>query len=144
MAYSDLSALQQRMPEQTLIDLSDDIGAGAIDQEVVDRAIADADTEIDSYLAGRYPVPVEPVPALLQRLSLDLAVEIFYGRRPDLDMPEAVKAAARNARALLARIAAKDAHLPGVAEMDNSGSVAAGAMFIGSGRLFSREKLKDM
>lgn len=144
MAYSDLTALQQRMPEQTLIDLTDDAGAGVVNQEVIDRTIGDADTEIDSYLAGRYLVPVSPIPALLQRLSLDLAVEILYGRKPELDLPEAVKAAAKNARSLLARIAAKDAHLPGVAEADNSGSTAAGAVFTGNGRLFTRTTLKGM
>lgn len=144
MAYSDLAALQQRMPEQTLIDLTDDTGAGTVDEDVIGRAIADADTEIDSYLYGRYPVPVDPVPALLQRLSLDLSVEILYGRRPDLDMPEAVKAAAKNARALLARIAAKDAHLPSVAEADTSGTSSAGAVFVAEDRLFTRTSLKGM
>lgn len=144
MAYSDLAALQQRMPAQTLINLTDDAGAGAVDEDVVDRVIADADAEIDSYIAGRYAVPVDPVPAMLRLLSLNISVEILYGRRPDLDLPEAVKTAAKNARALLARIAAKDAHLPGVAEADKSGSAAAGGVFSGNGRLFTRESLKGM
>jgi phage gp36-like protein len=144
MAYSDLAALQQRMPAQTLIDLTDDADAGAVDEEVVDRAIADADAEIDSYLVGRYAVPVDPVLPMVRLLSLNLSVEILYGRRPDLDLPEAAKTAAKNARALLARIAAKDAHLPGVAEADNSGSVSAGAVFSGSERMFTRESLKGM
>ncbi len=144
MAYSDLASLRQRMPEQVIIDLTDDQHTGLVNEEPVDRAIADADTEIDSYLAGRYSVPVDPVPALLQRLSLDLSVESLYGRQPALDMPEAVKTAAKNARALLARIAAKDAHLPGVAETDNSGGTAAGAVFSGPGRLFTRDSLKGM
>ena len=144
MAYSDLAALQQRMPAQTLIDLTDDAGGGVVNEDVTGRAIADADTEIDSYLAGRYPVPVDPVPALLQRLSLDLSVESLYGRQPALDMPEAVKTAAKNARALLARIEAKDAHLPGVAEAGASGTSSSGAMFIGDNRLFTRDSLKGM
>lgn len=144
MAYSDLAALQQRMPEQVIIDLTDDQHTGLVNEDPVDRAIADADTEIDSYLIGRYPVPVDPPPALLQRLSLDLAVEILYARQPALDVPEAVVRAAKNGRALLARIAAKDAHLSGVAETDNSGSAAAGAVFSGPGRLFTRDSLRGM
>ncbi|WP_051554371.1 gp436 family protein [Desulfobulbus elongatus] len=144
MAYSDLAALQERVPAQTLIDLTDDAGADQVDQGVIDRAVADADTEIDSYLAGRYRVPVAPVPDLLRRLSLDLAVEILYGRRPDIDVPKSVASAAQNARSLLRRIAAKEAHLPGVSEADASGSSNAGAMFIGPGRLFTRSALKGM
>lgn len=144
MAYSDLASLRQRMPEQVIIDLTDDQHTGLVNEEPVDRAIADADTEIDSYLIGRYPVPVDPAPALLQRLSLDLAVEILYGRQPALDVPEAVVRAAKNGRTLLARIAAKDAHLPGVAETDTSGTSSSGAMFISNERLFTRDSLKGM
>ncbi len=144
MAYSDLASLRQRMPEQTLIDLTDDVGAGAVNEDVTNRAIADADTEIDSHLAGRYPVPVDPAPDLLQRLSLDLAVEILYGRRPDIEEPKAVVNAAQNARKLLARIAAKEAHLPGVAETAASGASSSGAMFTGPDRLFTRDSLRGM
>jgi len=141
--YSDLAALQQRLPEQTIIDLTDDADTGVVDSDVVDRAITDADTEIDSRLStnSRYTVPVDPVPALLVRLSLDLAIEILYGRRPDLDTPEAVIRAAKNARSLLSDIAAKKADLPGVAEATSSTS-SAGASFTANDRLFTRDKMR--
>ena len=138
--YSDLAALKERMPEQTIIDLTDDSGAGVVDQDVVDRAITDADTEIDSYLAGRYSVPVSPVPDLLKRLSLDLAIEILYGRRPDYDATEAVVRAAKNARALLVNISSRKAELPGVSEAETVTSSSSGAVFVSGDRLFTRSK----
>ena len=58
-----------------MILLSDDTMAAQINMDAIDRFFADADTEINSYIASRYAVPVDPVPALLERLSLDLAIE---------------------------------------------------------------------
>jgi phage gp36-like protein len=139
--YSDLIALKERLPEQTIIDLTDDAGLNVVDPEGVDRAIGDADTEIDAKIGGRYTVPVTPVPPLLQRLSLDLAIEILYGRRPDLETPEAVIRAAKNARLLLSEIAAGKASLPGVAEDTTDSTSGAGASFTANERLFTRSRM---
>ncbi len=144
MSYATLNELLQRLDEQTVILLSDDTMAAMINMDAVDRAFADADTEIDSYIGGRYAVPVIPVPALLQRLSLDLAIEGLYTRRPHFDTPEAVVRAAKNARSLLAQIAANKAEIPGVAEADNSGTTAAGASFTTDERLFTRTTMRGM
>jgi len=144
MSYATLTELLQRLDEQTVILLSDDTMAGAVNTDAVDRAFADADTEIDSYIGARYAVPVDPVPALLQRLSLDLAIEGLYTRRPHVDTPEAVVRAAKNARTLLANIAANKADIPGVAEADTSGTTAAGASFVAGDRLFTRTTMRGM
>jgi phage gp36-like protein len=47
----------------------------------VDEAIALADAEIDAYCGGRYRVPVSPVPELLKKLSLDIAIYGLYSRK---------------------------------------------------------------
>ena len=41
---------------------------------IIDEAIADADGEIDGYLAKRYAVPIDPAPKILNKLSKDIAV----------------------------------------------------------------------
>lgn len=144
MAYATLAELLQRIDERTIIGLTDDAKTGAVDADAVERAFADADTEIDSYIGGRYAVPVDPVPALLQRLSLDLGIEGLYTRRPHVPTPEAVTRAAKNARILLANIAANKATIPGIAEMDTSGAATAKASFVAEGRLFTRTSLRGM
>ena len=144
MAYATLTELLQRLDEQSVILLTDDALAVAVDTDAVDRAFADADTEIDSYIATRYAVPMSPVPALVQRLSLDLAIEGLYTRRPHVATPEAVTRSAKNARLLLANIAANKASIPGVAELDTSGTEAAGASFEAGERLFTRTTLRGM
>lgn len=143
MAYSDLAALRKRVPEQVLIDLTDDDDLGQVGQAVVDQAIADADAEINTYLSERYALPVSPVTDQVQLLSLSLAVENLYGRNPGLDVPEAVVRAAKNARALLGKIADGMA-LPGVAEKNDTGTGNSGAMFVAPDRLFTRDSLKGM
>jgi len=85
MAYSTEADIKKQLPEEQLIELSDDDGDGVADSGVVERAITDADAEIDSYLSVRYTVPLSPVPARAQQLSVDIAIWNLYSRRTVLD-----------------------------------------------------------
>lgn len=49
-----------------------DPAAADYDPAVFDRAVADADAEIDSYLAARYPLPLAAVPPVLTRIAADI------------------------------------------------------------------------
>lgn len=76
MAYSSLELLKDRYGERMLLDLSDrgESTVGVIDLKLVNRAIADADAEIDGYLRGRYALPLLAVPPVLTDLSLRIAI----------------------------------------------------------------------
>ena len=80
MAYSTIDDIKKLLPEQELIVLTDDESLGTVDQGRVTEAIEQADAEIDSYCAVRYSVPVSPVPAMLRKLSVDIAVYTLYSR----------------------------------------------------------------
>ncbi len=80
MAYSTIDDIRKLLPEEELIALTDDEALGAVNQGRVDEAIAQADAEVDSYCAVRYSVPVTPVPELLKKLSVDIAVYALYSR----------------------------------------------------------------
>ena len=41
---------------------------------IIEGAIADADAEIDGYLAKRYAVPLSPAPKVINKFSKDIAV----------------------------------------------------------------------
>lgn len=43
-------------------------------EPLIEAAIADADAEIDGYLAKRYTVPISPAPRVLNKFSKDIAV----------------------------------------------------------------------
>lgn len=45
---------------------------------VVQRALDDARNTIDSHIGGRYPLPIAPVPEILERLACDLARFYLY------------------------------------------------------------------
>ena len=55
---------------------------------LIEAAIADADGEIDGYLAKRYTVPISPAPRVLNKFSKDSAVYNRREHRPkDLSQP---------------------------------------------------------
>lgn len=85
MPYSTLTDIQDIIKEQFLIQLTDDENTGSVDTAKTDKAIADADELIDGYLRGRYTLPLSPVPGLIRKLSVDIAIFNLYSRRPEGD-----------------------------------------------------------
>jgi phage gp36-like protein len=81
MPYSTLDDLKDQVPEDELIQLTDDEELGQVDQAVAAKAIADADAEIDSYCGTRYDVPFTAVPPIIRKLSVDMAIYNLYARR---------------------------------------------------------------
>ncbi len=81
MAYCTQSDIIEQLDEDILVQLTDDAGTGDVDESAVERAIADADAEIDAYCQGRYDIPLSPVPAMIRRISVDIAVYHLCSRR---------------------------------------------------------------
>ena len=81
MAYCTLDDLKEKISEDQLIQLTDDDDAGAIASSRTDRAIQDAESEIDSYCAARYKVPLYPVPGIIRKYCVDIAVYNLFQRR---------------------------------------------------------------
>src|SRR3989304_6022294 len=92
MAYCTHADLLQRLSEQDLIDLTDKTGTGELDSDAEARAIADADAEIDSYCGSNYTVPFSPVPAMIRKISVDIAIYDLYGLNPTQKLPDDIKA----------------------------------------------------
>ncbi len=87
MPYSSLADIEERIPAAELAQLcydgsTDDAEAqAAAVTAVTDKAIADADAEIDGYCAGRYTTPMSPVPAIIAKFSAEIAVYNVFSRR---------------------------------------------------------------
>ena len=73
MPYIVQGDLETRFGSTELAELTDHINGAVIDAEVVGRAIADAEAEIDGYLAARYQLPLVSVPPVLARIAADIA-----------------------------------------------------------------------
>ena len=81
MSYCTQADILEQLDEDVLIQLTDDDDLGAVDSDAVTRAIADADAEIDSYCGTRHTLPFSPVPVMVRKLSVDLAIYNLYARR---------------------------------------------------------------
>ncbi|MBN1867117.1 DUF1320 family protein [Candidatus Sumerlaeota bacterium] len=102
--YCTQADIETRLDPKHLVELADDDADGMTDATVVQAAIADADALIDSHLAARYRVPLDPVPALATKLSADLAVAALFARRRESASP-VHEERARIAAALLGELA---------------------------------------
>lgn len=103
MAYAVQADLVERFGEAELVRLTDRATppTGQIDAAVVSRAIADAEAEINGYLAARYTLPLASTPEILKRLSCDLARYLLY----DDVAPDQIRDRYKDAVALLKGIA---------------------------------------
>lgn len=88
MPYCTLEDLLKAIPEANLIQLTDDSGTGTLDIAKIEDALLYAEQLINAYLRGRYSVPLSPVPELIKRLAVDLAIFYLYSRRFELAVPE--------------------------------------------------------
>lgn len=73
--YAIRQDMIDRFGEPEILQLTDrlDPPVGAIDDTVLNEALDDADGMVDSYLAGRYALPLASVPKILKRYACDIA-----------------------------------------------------------------------
>jgi phage gp36-like protein len=127
-----------RFDEDELIRLSDRENTGAINADVVASKLADADAEIDGYLAGRYTLPLTSVPEALRRIACDIARYHLYDDR----VTEAVQKRYDDAIKFLRMVAKGEVQL-GVDTGGAAPVVSAGPQFYQGEAVFSRYKLRD-
>lgn len=77
MSYCTQQDLIDRYGESELIELTDREQVGEINTAILDRAISDADGEIDGYLI-KFVRPIAPVPKVLVRIACDITRFYLY------------------------------------------------------------------
>ena len=77
--YCTKADLLNRFREYELIRLTDD------DDDVLNQAINDATAEIDSYLIGRYVIPLENPTADIIHKACDLTLFYLHSNRGEID-----------------------------------------------------------
>jgi phage gp36-like protein len=75
--YCTPDDLITRFGEDELIQLTDMQNAGQMDMDVINTAIADAESIIDGYISARYP-NLNPVPNSIKRMAADIARYQLY------------------------------------------------------------------
>ncbi|MGN7832659.1 gp436 family protein [Pseudoxanthomonas sp. 22568] len=92
MPYATQNDLVERFGETEVIQLSDRDNTGTINVPVVAAKLADADAEIDAYLAKRFQLPLPTVPTVLKRVACDIARYHLYDDRATDDVVRRYKA----------------------------------------------------
>ena len=134
--YITLDDLKDLLSEEELIQLSDDNNTGAVDEEIVNRAIEDASSEIDAYLTAKMDVPLSYVPQIIKKLCVDIAVYNLFSRRLQDEMSENIRIRYQDAIKLLKMIAEGKLEITGGVGVKAKGYVKKG------GRVFSRVTMK--
>ncbi|MHB1183393.1 MAG: gp436 family protein [Desulfobulbia bacterium] len=136
--YGSKQDMIDRYGEEELIQLTDRVDAGIIDDTVLDQARADADAEIDGYLAGRYQLPLAEVPPSLVRVACEITRYHLYDDAVTDNVKDRYDNAVRFLRALAkgdvtmvqsTGAAADTSESAGVAEFETSRSVFTGGGF---------------
>lgn len=99
MAYATLQDLIDDFGASEMVALTDreDPPAGQVDTDVVDKALAGADAQINGYLAGRYALPLSETPDLVRDIAVALAIYALHR----YEVPEQVREKHKIARAQL-------------------------------------------
>lgn len=139
MTYASAQQLEDQFGNRLLVDLSDraDPPAGAIDTDVLGRALTDADAVIDGYLASRYQLPLETVPPLVQSIASAIAIYKLHTFSPDTKIEEDHKHALR----MLELIAKGTVRLP-VAGLEPKGTGGSTARSTDRPRNLTQDNMK--
>lgn len=137
MAYSTKAGILKQISETVLIQLTDDKNIGIVDDIIINQAIADADAEIDSYCGNRHTVPFSAVPAIIEKMSVDIAIYNLYSRRKGApeDRQKRYDNAIRFLRDVSKGAVSLGADAPPPTTTENTVSIA------GNDRIFTRGKL---
>lgn len=152
MAYSMRLEVREMIKDDVLNTLIGDVyiedqnEREALFAEKIDTAIADADGEIDGYLAKRYPVPLNPAPKIIQKFSKDIAVYNLFSRIGIDEQSEQKNILNRYHAAIkFLTLLAEGKVSIGADGTDETASAARmGFTVKASPRLFSRETLRGM
>jgi phage gp36-like protein len=110
MSYASQADMEERFGATELAQRTDRISGETIDATVLARALADADAEIDGYLATRYTLPLPSTPPAINRLACEIARYRLF----DDGVPETVRVRYQDAVSLLKRLSSGEVQLAGI------------------------------
>ena len=112
--------------------VGDRAGDGVVDTVAIEAALEIATSEIETYLAARYDVPLRPVPPYVKQLCIDIAV--YRLAHSDAPRTEEMRRRYDDAIRFLTAFAKGTVEIPGAAPDNGDGSegeaVGGGAKII--------------
>lgn len=116
--YTSIEDLEKRLDPQVLAGLADDVNPSpdiddSLTREIIQQAIGDGGSLIDSYLTGRVELSDPQVQASLERINATLALYFLYRRRYVDDSQNPLSASREAVVSFLDDVAAGTARLGG-------------------------------
>jgi phage gp36-like protein len=142
VSYASVQDMINRYPNRDLVQLTnEDPTMTTVNQTPIVQALADASSEIDSYIEARFALPLTDPPPLLNRLATDIAMYRMQTLRPLHDLQDA-RRRYEDAVAMLTKVAAGELTL-GIAADGKEPRVAGAVETVqGPDRVFTRQNLK--
>ncbi len=149
MAYSTVDDVLSNIKEQLLNDILGDEYIEDLEERkeklvpLAEKAIEEADAEINGYLAKRYSIPLSPVPKILNKFSVDVAVYNLVSRRgiDESDREKTVLTRYQSVIRFLTAVAEGKLAL-GVETESVEAAAVTGFQLHSSERLFSRDSMR--
>lgn len=134
--YATAADMIRQFQRREVLALTDPDDTGDINQEILDGALKAASAEIDTYLSGRYRLPLNPAPPHLVRICCDIARYVLTGdeRQATDTINDRYRAAVR----FLELVASGKVTL-GPAEDGETPSSEGGVQFVQGSRVFARQ-----
>ncbi len=81
MSYCTLTDITENIPTTMLAQLSNDTTPATVSEDIVNQFITDSSAIIDSYLRGRYTLPLNNTHTILKKICIDIIKYELYKRR---------------------------------------------------------------
>ena len=151
MSYSTRAEVREMLKDDALNSIiGDTFIEDPVEREekvgpIIDAAIADADAEIDGYLAKRYAVPFSPVPRVLNKFSKDIAIYNLFSRMGiDESTDQKTYLNRYNAAVKFLTLVAEGKVSIGAGNEDPASAASTGFAVKSSPRLFRRNQMRGM
>jgi phage gp36-like protein len=142
VSYATAQDVINRYPNRDLVQLTnEDPTATTVNDAPITQALADASAEIDGYIEGRFALPLTDPPAVLNRLTTDIAMYRLQSLRPLHDLEDA-RRRYEDAVAMLRQVAAGELTLGLSADGKEPPLAGAVETTRGPNRVFNRRRLK--
>lgn len=138
MTWPTLADLVARAGEEEILQVADRDGDGVADPDVIAAALDNADVIIGGFLAGRYRMPLDPVPELVKIWAVSIAR--YYLHRDGA--PDHVVRDWKEALAQLREVLAGRITLTGATGNEPAGDGAGRVSSAGPDPVFTKENLE--
>jgi len=142
MTYASQQDLIDRFGEQEIVQITDRTNSppSTIDATKVARALSDADTIINSYIASRYDTPVSPVPDVLVEKACAIARYKLYSD----GAPDRVNTDYGDALKWLVQVSSGVVVLSGASSPPAAQSISGTVKVSAPARTFTRDSMRDL